>query len=131
MIRDEIEEVKERLKNSYSPYSNFCVASMVKTKEGKKYFGVNIENDGIQSICSERTAFANAISEGEREFDYMVIAAKEQGKSILSNALPCGYCRQFISEFVDEEFRIFVVETNYIKEYSIKELLPYSFKLKK
>ena len=120
MIRDEIEEVKERLKNSYSPYSNFCVASMVKTKEGKKYFGVN-----------ERTAFANAISEGEREFDYMVIAAREQGKSILSNALPCGYCRQFISEFVDEDFRIFVVETNYIKEYSIKELLPYSFKLKK
>ena len=43
MIRDEIEEVKERLKNSYSPYSNFCVASMVKTKEGKKYFGVNID----------------------------------------------------------------------------------------
>ena len=31
MIRDEIEEVKERLKNSYSPYSNFSVASMVET----------------------------------------------------------------------------------------------------
>ena len=42
--------------------------------------------------------------------------------------MPCGYCRQFMSEFVDDEFKICVVDKdNNAKEYTIKELLPYGF----
>ena len=55
--------------NAHSPYSNFQVGAALRTKSGKIYLGCNIENHGIQGICAERTAFAKALSEGEREFE--------------------------------------------------------------
>ena len=43
--------------------------------------------------------------------------------------MPCGYCRQFMSEFVDSNFKIYVSdEDNNVEEFSISELLPHSFK---
>ena len=45
------------------------VGTALRTKSGKVYTGCNIENHGIQGICGERTAFAKALSEGEREFE--------------------------------------------------------------
>lgn len=81
------------------------------------------------SICAERVAFCKAISEGERDFDYIVVCG---GKNIdeIYNCLPCGYCRQFISEFVDKDFKIFSLGPNdKITQYDISELFPHSFKL--
>ena len=43
--------------------------------------------------------------------------------------MPCGYCRQFMSEFVDENFKIYTLQGNEVKEYTMKELLPYGFKM--
>ena len=43
--------------------------------------------------------------------------------------MPCGYCRQFMSEFVDDDFKICVLDNNSAKEFTIKELLPDEFKL--
>lgn len=128
-LKEEIEILKSILKNSYAPYSNFNVAAVLKAKSGKIYTGVNIENAGIQSICAERVAFAKAISEGEKEFEYIIIGGKKAGNLIMQKLVPCGYCRQFMAEFVDGNFSIYSVEENYIKEYKLKELLPFAFKL--
>ena len=62
MNLEDIEKTKQARLNSYSPYSNFQVGALLKCKNGKTYTGCNIENNGIQSICAERTAFAKAIS---------------------------------------------------------------------
>ena len=43
--------------------------------------------------------------------------------------MPCGYCRQFMSEFVDENFKLYTLDGEKVKEYTIKDILPYSFKL--
>jgi cytidine deaminase len=43
--------------------------------------------------------------------------------------LPCGYCRQFMSEFVNENFKIYAVYGDKVEEYLISELLPYGFKI--
>ena len=52
-----IEKLKEYLKNSYSPYSNYAVSSAVIMKDGKEFFGVNVENASYGStICAERSA---------------------------------------------------------------------------
>ncbi len=70
-----------------------------------------------------------ALSEGEREFEYIVVCGGNSLNS-LENCLPCGYCRQFMSEFVDENFKIYAINANEeIEEYSISDLLPHSFKL--
>lgn len=98
---------------------------------GKCYSGCNIENDGIQSICAERTAFVKALSEGECEFSYIVVVGGWKDATVLENCLPCGYCRQFMNQYVDYDFKIYTCfgENDEIEEYSINDLLPHSFKL--
>ena len=128
-LSKEIEIAKSARKISYSPYGKYYVGCALKAKSGKIYSGCNIENDGIQSICAERVAFTKAISEGEKDFEHIVICG---GDSLdkLDNCLPCGYCRQFMSEFVDENFKIYALSGNdELTEYTIDDLLPHSFKL--
>ena len=125
---EDIELAKQARLKAHSPYSNFQVGAALRTKSGKIYQGCNIENHGIQSICAERTAFAKAISEGEREFESITIVGAKKGEEHVRECMPCGYCRQFMSEFVDDNFKICVIDKdNNVKELTIKELLPYGF----
>ena len=81
------------------------------------------------SICAERVAFVKALSEGERDFEFIVVCG---GKDInsLEDCTPCGICRQFINEFVDDNFIIYTLGKNdNINSYSISDLLPHGFKL--
>lgn len=127
-LSKEIEIAKNVRSFSYSPYSNYRVGCALMASSGKVYSGCNVENDGIQSICAERVAFSKAISEGEKSFEFIVICGGTGDN--LDNCLPCGYCRQFMSEFVDKNFKIFVLsENDNITEYSMEDLLPNSFKL--
>ena len=71
-LTNAIQIAKAVRKNSYSPYGKYYVGCALMCKSGKIYSGCNIENDGIQSICAERVAFTKAISEGERDFEYIV-----------------------------------------------------------
>ena len=127
---DDIEIAKKARLNAYSPYSNFQVGAALRTRSGKIYTGCNIENHGIQGLCAERTAFAKALSEGEKDFQCITIVGALKGEDPTEKCLPCGYCRQFMSEFVDESFRVIVADKdNNIEEFSINDLLPHSFKL--
>lgn len=131
-LKEEIELVKKVRENAYVPYSNFKVGAVLKTKKGKTYTGCNIENNGIQSICAERVAFCKALSEGEKEFEsILVIGGYNEESAMKEECLPCGYCRQFISEFVDKDFNIYTICENDVKAYKIGDLLPYVFKLDK
>ncbi len=129
-LEDAIKIAKEARKFAYVPYSNYKVGAALVTKSGKIYSGCNIENDGIMSICAERVAFLKAISEGERDFDYIVVCGGNSLDSLDDNCTPCGYCRQFISEFVHEDFGIYLLRNNDVAEkYTLNDLLPHSFKL--
>ena len=130
MYNEDIELAKNARLKAYSPYSNFQVGAALRTKSGKIYLGSNIENHGIQGICEERTAFAKALTEGEREFDRITVVGSPKGEECTEKCMPCGYCRQFMSEFVNNDFKICVVDKeNNVEEYTIDELLPHSFKL--
>ena len=135
-ISEDIDLAKKVKVFSKSKYSNYSVGAVLKCKNGKKYLGCNIENYGIQSICAERVAFAKAISEGENEFESILIIGSKNNSNKLEKCLPCGYCRQFIIEFVEKKFEIItaynVDETSdyIVEKYTIEELLPGSFRLK-
>lgn len=117
---------KKELRNSYSPYSGFKVAAALITKSGKVYTGANIENSSYSAtVCAERVAIFKAISNGERGFEAIAIVC-EKGDF----CYPCGVCRQVMSEFCDESFRIILEGNNIIKSHTLEELLPHSFKLK-
>ena len=130
MYKEDIEIAKQARKFSYSPYGKYNVGCALRTKSGKVYMGCNIENHGIQALCSERTAFVKALSEGEREFESIVVVGAPEGEEPTEPCMPCGYCRQFMSEFVDNNFKICVVDKDSnVEEYTIKDVLPYGFEL--
>ena len=129
MHKEDIEMAKKARLNACSPYSNYQVGSCLRTKSGKVYLGCNIENHGIQSICSERTAFVKALSDGEREFESITVVGAPKGEEPKEKCMPCGYCRQFMSEFVDKDFKVCVVDgKGNVEELTISDLLPHSFK---
>ena len=130
MYQEDIEIAKRARLNSYSPYSNYQVGCCLRAKSGKVYMGCNVENHGIQALCSERTAFVKALSEGEREFESITVVGAPKWVEPTEECMPCGYCRQFMSEFVDENFKIVTVNgKGETKEHTIDDVLPYKFKL--
>ena len=119
---------KDAMKNSYAPYSNYNVGAALLTKDGKVFKGCNVENSsyGVTN-CAERTALFSAIANGEREFEAICIVGGKNGV-ITDYAMPCGVCRQELSEFCDADFKIYVgINENEIKGFTLGELLPYSF----
>ena len=108
--------------NAYTPYSHYKVGAALKTKSGKIYTGCNIENASYGlTICAERTAMFKAVSEGDRDFETIVIATRDGGS-------PCGACRQVMAEF-SLEMQVILVnqEGGIIGEFSVAELLPEAF----
>ena len=121
-IEDLIECAFDAQKNSYSPYSNFKVGCAILTKNDKVFCGTNIENASYPAgICAERVAASKAISEGENQFDTIVITATEK-----EFCYPCGICRQFLSEFGDMKIVVAKSKNDY-KTYKLCDLLPHSF----
>ena len=122
------EIAKEVMKNSYAPYSNYNVGAALLTKNEDVYIGCNIENASYGvTCCAERTALFKAVSVGERDFSAICIVGGKNGV-IADYAMPCGACRQAISEFCDADFKVYVgISEDDIKEYTLGELLPYSF----
>jgi cytidine deaminase len=120
---------QEARRRAYAPYSNFAVGAVLRTRSGRLFTGCNVENAAYpSSICAERTAIFKAISEGEKDFDVIVVVSSGAGT-------PCGSCRQVMAEFgldtlvlvADEEGRLSL-------ETTVAGLLPEAFnseKLKK
>ena len=130
-LKDATKLAKQARLHAKAPTSSYFVGACLVTKSGHAYSGCNIENCGIQSICAERTAFVKALSEGETEFSYIVVVGADKDATILDKCLPCGYCRQFMNQYVDDNFKIYACfgENDEIQEYKISDLLPHSFSL--
>ena len=127
-------------KHAYAPYSDFKVgaALLVRPNEdsvmpiNKIYTGVNIENGSYgATLCAERVAFAKAISAGVLEYDIgqnpFIAIAVSAGEE---EALPCGICRQFMSEFAPE-LTVVTKSEGQIRIRNLAQLLPESFQLNK
>ena len=127
-FKNDIEEAKKARLNAYSPYSNYQVGAFLRCKDGSTYTGCNIENHGIQSICAERVAFVKALSDGKREFESIAIVGSPKKEDAKDICVPCGYCRQFMSEHVDDDFKFIFEDKGEIIVYNIDDLLPNRFK---
>ncbi|MDD3453216.1 MAG: cytidine deaminase [Bacilli bacterium] len=114
------------LKNSYSPYSNFKVASIVVMKDNNIFSGVNVENASFgATICAERSAIVSAISAGYKKYDFEKLYVMVDSDKISSS---CFLCRQVISEFFEENKEIVLMNKNGdYKTYLVKELCPVPF----
>ena len=121
---------KQARNNAHTPYSNFKVGAALLCSDGSIYTGCNIENASFSpTVCAERVAIFKAVSEGKREFSAIAVCGSTIGELNDKFCYPCGVCRQVLSEFCDKDFKIFVMSKEDVKEYTLSELLPYSFGL--
>jgi cytidine deaminase len=117
-----IDLADEARRRAYAPYSHYPVGAALRTKSGKVFTGVNVENAAYPTgMCAERTAVFKAISEGEREFEVIAVVTDNGGS-------PCGACRQVLAEFgLDTLVLIGNGEKQLVQETTVGDLLPGAF----
>ena len=113
------------LKHSHSPHSKFRVGAAILTGSGKIYPGVNVEFDAYSlTVCAERAALFNALSNGEKKIIAVSIATNSK-----KFKYPCGLCRQALVEFNPLMEIILVNSLKKSKKVILKDLIPEFFKL--
>jgi cytidine deaminase len=120
-----IAAARKAQRHAHAPYSKFPVGAALLTKSGKIYTGVNVENASYGlTICAERVAVGNAVSDGCRQFVAIAIVAPT------SKVTPCGACRQVLAEFGDSV--VLCADSRRLARvhvYQLAELLPAAFTL--
>ncbi|MEO2065751.1 MAG: cytidine deaminase [Desulfurobacteriaceae bacterium] len=120
-----VKVAKEVLRNAYAPYSKFRVSAVLFGEDGL-FTGVNVENASYGlTVCAERVAVFKAVSEGKRKFEKILVYTP--GRENLP--YPCGACRQVMTEFFGEDFRVIVANDSEEEQFTLGELLPFNFKL--
>lgn len=117
-----IDLANEARRRAYVPYSHYPVGAALRTKSGRLYTGVNVENAAYpQTMCAERVAIFKAVSDGEMEFEIIAVVTNNGGS-------PCGGCRQVMAEFGLDTIVLFADgKGNLTKETTVNELLPEAF----
>lgn len=111
-------KLKELLKLSYSPYSKFAVAAILKNKEDKEWQGVNVENAAYPSgLCAERSALFGAISYGFKPLEIKEIHIISKSMDYIS---PCMACRQVMTELMPLDANIYLYKND--GDFIIKKL---------
>jgi len=123
-----MEAARSAKENSYSPYSNFPVGAAVLLEDGQIFKGANIENASYGlTCCAERVALFTARTASPAKIIGLAISIGKQTDKLPKESLvPCGACRQVMSEFLGAEVPIYI-DGN--RSFTMNELLPYSFKL--
>lgn len=81
-------------------FSHYPVGAAVLGASGRVYPGCNVESPTlILHICAERAAIFNALSHGETALRAVCTVSR--------TALPCGFCRQAILEFLGPDAPIY------------------------
>lgn len=120
-----IDHAFQAMKNSYAPYSQFHVGAAVACRDGKVFYGANIENASYGATnCAERSAMFSAYSNGVRKEDIEAIAIVADGETI---ATPCGICRQVMAELLAMDTPVYMSNGKEDMDLTVKDLLPYAF----
>ncbi len=124
VIQNMLTLARQARERAYTPYSHFRVGACLMDVNGRFHLGCNIENAAFTPTnCAERTALFKAVSEGVREFSAIAIVWDGDAK-----AVPCGVCRQALSEFCPPDMPIICGDnTGDYDVYTLSALLPAAF----
>jgi homotetrameric cytidine deaminase len=109
---------------AYAPYSEFPVGAALRTTDGRRYAGANVENAAYpQGQCAEASAIGALVADGGGQIAEVVVAAPST-----ELCSPCGGCRQRLREFTPDDAPIHLVDLERVRRTtSLGELLPLSF----
>ncbi len=115
-------------KHSYSPYSHFRVGAALLLEDGAIITGCNVENCSYRlTSCAEQAAIARAVSERGPKIRLRAVAVANLNGAA---SMPCGACRQTLSEFGGDATPIFYPgDGGTPEETTLGALLPHAFRL--
>lgn len=93
--------------------------------------GCNIENTSYGlTLCAERVAIFKGVANGYNNLVAVAICCPSFQKGMnLSFTVPCGACRQVMTEFtIDGEIPIYI--DNVDETFTLNKLLPVAFQLR-
>jgi cytidine deaminase len=122
--RELVDGARAAAERAYCRYSGYSVGAAIKSESGRIFCGCNVENASYgATMCAERSAIFGLVSAGERQVTHVCVYAPGEPM-----AMPCGMCRQVISEFcVDAP--VLVAGPRGVLRRSFAELLPEAFRL--
>ena len=122
LVNQLLEQASEARTLAYAPYSDYSVGAAVRSTSGNVFTGANVENASYGlTMCAERSAVFSAVSQGDRAFDLMVLVNENAG-------MPCGACRQVLSEFGSDLLVVIADASGKIhKQLTVAELIPNEF----
>lgn len=104
-------------------YSNFHVGAAIETAAGKIYTGCNIESSSYGlTCCAERVAIFKALSEGERDFVRLAVAADTE-----EFCTPCGACRQVLWDYAPKLEILCLNKHGDVHRVMLQALMPEAF----
>ena len=111
-------------RNAYAPYSSFPVGAALRTTDGRRYAGANVENAAYpQGQCAEASALGAMVAGGGGTVAEVVVVAPSR-----ELCTPCGGCRQRLREFTPPDAPIHLADHVRVRATtSLAELLPLSF----
>jgi cytidine deaminase len=107
---------------AYAPHSHFYVGAAILMPDGEIIVGCNVENASYSlTLCAERVAASAAVAAGYRSWRAIAIAS-------VGGVMPCGACRQFLSEF-GNDLAVIVVDVidGTKRTRKLSQLLPDAF----
>jgi len=112
------------LRNAYAPYSRYRVGAALRAPDGSVHVGANVENAAYpQGQCAEASAVGVLVAAGHTAFTEAAVVS--DGGDV---AVPCGGCRQRLSEFAGAEVAIHLGDAEAIRRtVTLGELLPFAF----
>ncbi|WP_336056144.1 cytidine deaminase [Nitratireductor sp. CH_MIT9313-5] len=117
MAEDLFEAAKSAMAKAYAPYSRFPVGAALRTEDGQVHSGCNIENASYpEGWCAETTALGHLIMGGGGKVAEVAVVAEK-----MERIMPCGGCRQRLSEFVTEDAVLHLCTTE-----GVVESVPFS-----
>ena len=122
-----LEAARLASRSAYCPYSNFHVGAAIRAG-GRIFVGGNVENASYGlTVCAERTAAFAAILAGAGRFEAIAVACVDAPNgSDPALLMPCGACRQVLSEFADPSTPVIV---DRVGQMTLADLLPMAFRL--
>ncbi|HEX5925549.1 MAG TPA: cytidine deaminase [Baekduia sp.] len=120
-----VDLARSAMARAYAPYSRFQVGVALRDEVGALHAGANVENSSYpQGTCAEASAIGALVAAGGRQIREAVVMADTE------LIVPCGGCRQRLSEFAGPETPIHLAGPEGIRRtVTLGELLPLAFDL--
>jgi cytidine deaminase len=117
---------REAAERAHAPYSKFRVGAAVRDADGQIFTGCNVESASYGlTMCAERNAIFAAVAAGaKRPFKALALTCLDATAE--GGCMPCGACRQIISEHLSADAPVLVDRGG---EYRAGQLLPFAFTL--